>query len=219
MSTQNTPKEHDDGVDSPNWQRPGPPARTTHRTRGTRAWRRARLGHDYPDDGGHRRPDLGHREQQLAKPVEQRVLEGHRSEQQVARDEGAAVVEFVLVLLILLPLFVAILQLGLALYVRNTLAACAQEGARYGADADFVAQGADVMTAQAADRTTACINSSVSSGFSQGVTATTPVLTDSDGVRVNVVEVQVASPLPVIGFFSLGSEVIHVKGDAMQELP
>jgi hypothetical protein len=38
-------------------------------------------------------------------------------------------------------------------------------------------------------------------------------------VRVNVVEVQAASPLPVIGFFSLGSEVIHVKGDAMQELP
>ncbi len=122
-------------------------------------------------------------------------------------------------LLILLPLFVAILQLGLALYVRNTLAACAQEGARYGADADFVAQGTDVMAAQATDRPTTCINSSVSSRFSQGVTATTPVITDTDGVRVNVLEVQVAIPLPVIGFFSLGSEVIHVRGDAMQELP
>jgi hypothetical protein len=125
----------------------------------------------------------------------------------------------VLVLLILLPLFVAILQLGLALYVRNTVAACAQEGARYGADADFVAQGTDVMTAQAADRATSCIDSSLSSNFSQTVTATTPAITDSDGMRVNVVEVQVASPLPVIGFFSLGSEVVHVKGDAMQEQP
>jgi hypothetical protein len=125
----------------------------------------------------------------------------------------------VLVLLILLPLFVAILQLGLALYVRNTLAACAQEGARYGADADFVSQGPAVVTAQAADRTASCINGSVSSAFSQAVTATTPVITDGGGVGVNVVEVEVASPLPVIGFFSLGSEVVHVKGDAMQERP
>lgn len=122
-------------------------------------------------------------------------------------------------MLVLLPMFVAILQLGLALYVRNTIAACAQEGARYGADADFVSQGAALMTARAADRATSCINSSLSSAFSRNVTATAPLLTSAGGSSVAAVEVRVASPLPVIGLFGLGDQVIHVQGDAMQETP
>ncbi len=121
-------------------------------------------------------------------------------------------------MLVLLPMFVAILQLGLALYVRNTIAACAQEGARYGADADFVSQGAEMMTARAADRTTSCINSAVSSAFSRNVTASAPTLADG-GAPVAVVEVRVASPLPVIGLFGLGDQVLHLQGDAMQETP
>jgi TadE-like protein len=123
------------------------------------------------------------------------------------------------VLLVLVPVFAAILQLGLTLYVRNTLAACAQEGARYGADADFVSQGADVMRARAADRTTSCISSSISSRFAGGVSASTPVLSTAGGASVDVVEVQVASPLPVIGLIGVGDQVIHVQGDAMQEAP
>jgi hypothetical protein len=122
------------------------------------------------------------------------------------------------VLLVLLPMFVAILQLGLTLYVRNTLAACAQEGARYGADADFVRQGGGVMAARAADRATSCINSSVSGAFSRDVTATAPLLTDGGG-QVAVVEVRVASPVPVFGLFGVGGQVLHVQGDAMQEQP
>lgn len=122
-------------------------------------------------------------------------------------------------MLVLLPMFVAILQLGLALYVRNTIAACAQEGARYGADADFVSQGPDVMAARAADRTTTCINSSVSSAFSRNVSASTPVLSITGGSSVPSVEVRVAAPLPVIGLFGIGDQVLHVQGDAMQEAP
>jgi hypothetical protein len=121
-------------------------------------------------------------------------------------------------MLVLLPMFVAILQLGLALYVRNTIAACAQEGARYGADADFVRQGPDMMSARASDRTRSCIASSLSSAFSRNITATTP-LVDGDGGSVPVVQVQVASPLPVFGLFGLGEQVLHVHGDAMQEQP
>ena len=49
------------------------------------------------------------------------------------REEGAAVVDFVLVLLLLLPLVMGILQLALVLHVRNTLASAASEGARYAA--------------------------------------------------------------------------------------
>lgn len=44
-----------------------------------------------------------------------------------------AIVDFVLVLGILLPLFLGILQLALVLHVRNTLASAAAEGARYAA--------------------------------------------------------------------------------------
>ncbi len=46
---------------------------------------------------------------------------------------GAAVVDFVFVLILLLPLFLGILQLALVLHVRNTLASAAAEGARYAA--------------------------------------------------------------------------------------
>ena len=53
------------------------------------------------------------------------------------------IVEFTLVGILLTLLFLALLQLGLALHVRNTLVASAAEGARYGANADRdPAQGA-----------------------------------------------------------------------------
>lgn len=50
------------------------------------------------------------------------------------RDQrGSAVVDFVFVLVLLLPLVFGILQLALVMHVRNTLAAAAAEGARAGA--------------------------------------------------------------------------------------
>ena len=119
--------------------------------------------------------------------------------------------------LILVPLFVAILQLGIALYVRNTLAACAQDGARYASNADIVAQGADAMSAAATASTTSCIGQSLSSSFAQHVTASAPALPDGAGGEVDVVEVRVSSPVPVIGLLGLGAQVLHVQGDAMQE--
>ncbi|TCC33297.1 pilus assembly protein [Kribbella capetownensis] len=51
-----------------------------------------------------------------------------------SRDErGSAVVDFVLVSMLVVPLFLGILQVGLYLYVRNTLTAAASEGAVYAA--------------------------------------------------------------------------------------
>ncbi|WP_319804476.1 TadE/TadG family type IV pilus assembly protein [Nocardioides malaquae] len=50
------------------------------------------------------------------------------------RDEqGTAVVDFVLVMLVLVPLVLAIMQVSLVLYVRNTVALAASEGARHAA--------------------------------------------------------------------------------------
>ncbi len=48
-------------------------------------------------------------------------------------ERGSAVVDFVLVTMLLLPLVVGILQLALVLHVRNTLASAAGEGARHAA--------------------------------------------------------------------------------------
>ena len=45
-------------------------------------------------------------------------------------ERGSAVVDFVMLLVVLLPLFAALLQLSLVLHVRNTLSSAAAEGAR-----------------------------------------------------------------------------------------
>jgi len=52
------------------------------------------------------------------------------------RDEGAAVVEFVLITVPLLFLVLAVLQVAVYLHLRNVVVASAAEGARYGANAD-----------------------------------------------------------------------------------
>jgi hypothetical protein len=121
--------------------------------------------------------------------------------------------------LILVPLFMAILQLGLALYVRNTLAACAQDGARYGADANVVIQGDAAMVDAATKQVTRCVDESLSGSYAQRITATAPMVTDSAGNSIRVVEVRIASPLPLAGLFGLGPQILHAQGDALQERP
>ena len=59
------------------------------------------------------------------------------------RDRGSAVVEFTLVGVLLTALFLALMQLGLALHVRNTLLASAAEGARFAAYARHVTSGVE----------------------------------------------------------------------------
>jgi Flp pilus assembly protein TadG len=106
------------------------------------------------------------------------------------RDEaGSAVVDFVLVSMLVSVLFIAVFQVGLALYIRNTLISCASEGARFGARAD-------AEPAQGATRTRELITSSLSSRFAQDVTAE---VVDADDVQV--VSVRVRAPLPVLGPF------------------
>ena len=59
---------------------------------------------------------------------------GQPAEPAARPEAGSAIVEFVLVSTLLLFLFLGIIQLGLVLYVRNTLVANAAEGARHGAN-------------------------------------------------------------------------------------
>lgn len=124
-----------------------------------------------------------------------------------------------LVSLILIPLFIAILQLGFALYVRNTLAACAQDGARYAADENIVVRGDNVMTDAATQQATSCVKESLPDSFAGNITATVPEITDSIGTPLLVVEVRISAPFPLVGLFGLGPQVLHAKGDALQEQP
>jgi hypothetical protein len=119
-------------------------------------------------------------------------------------DGGAAVADFALVSALVTLLFLAVFQVGLALHIRNTLIACASEGARYGARADRapgdgVARARQLIRATLADR------------YADDVSADA---TTVGGVAV--VEVRVSAPLPVLGL--LGPDrVLRVGAHAFAE--
>jgi Flp pilus assembly protein TadG len=119
-------------------------------------------------------------------------------------DDGSAVVDFTLVGILLTFLFLALLQLGLALHVRNTLVASSAEGARWGANADRTpADGAAV--------TRKLIRDSLADSFADGVTSGTETV---DGVVTVVIRVEARLPL----FGLLGPpRAISVRGHAMEE--
>jgi Flp pilus assembly protein TadG len=104
-------------------------------------------------------------------------------------EAGSAVVDFVLVSVLVSVLFLAVFQVGLALYVRNTIISCASEGARFGAKAD-----ADPRAGAA--RTRELIDASLSARFAGDVSAE---VVDAGGVQV--LAVRVRAPLPVLGPF------------------
>lgn len=132
------------------------------------------------------------------------MAEGVRLRPHQATERGSAVADFVMVSGLVALLFLAVFQVGLALHIRNTLIACAAEGARLGARADAVPE-------DGAARARALIGDSLSPRFARGVTAD---VVDTGGVRVVVVEV--LAPLPVIG--PLGPEGrMRVVGRAFLE--
>jgi Flp pilus assembly protein TadG len=129
-----------------------------------------------------------------------RLLDGAR------RDDGSAVVDFVLVGALLTLIFVAIVQLAVALHVRNTLIDAATEGARYGARAGATPDSG-------AQRARELIRSDLSGRYAGSVTASTE---EVEGV--NTVVVRVRAPLPLIGLFGVG-RTVDVSGHALVEEP
>ena len=119
-------------------------------------------------------------------------------------ERGSAVVDFVLVSTILVPLFLGILQVGLFLYVRNTVTAAASEGAHYAA----------VLNRAPADgeaRTRDLIDGVVTDGLVDSVSAEE---TDIDGQPG--VEVTVHAHMPPLGLWGPGIS-FTVEGDAVKE--
>lgn len=119
-------------------------------------------------------------------------------------DRGSAIVEFTLVGVLLTMLFLALLQLGLALHVRNTLVASAAEGARYAANADREPVDGEAVTRL-------LIRSALADSFADRVTSGFETV---DGVPT--VYVQVDATLPLVGMLG-PSRGITVRGHALEE--
>lgn len=121
------------------------------------------------------------------------------------REHGAAAADFALVSGLLAVLFLAMLQIGYALHVRNTATAHAVEGARVGARADLT-------PGEGAARTEVLLATTLHGSAGTRVSADRVVL-DSG---VAVVRVRVRLPLPLVG--PLGPPgAMEVTGQAYAE--
>ena len=129
----------------------------------------------------------------------------------MARDDrGAAVVEFTLVSILLVALFLMILQVGLVLHARNVMVSAAQEGARFAANADRTA-------ADGVDRTREALRGSLGADLVDR-TAVTPLPPTTTPNGAPVVGIRVTGPAPWV-FRAVGQLTITVEGHALEEGP
>lgn len=119
-------------------------------------------------------------------------------------ERGSAVVDFVLVLVVLVPLFLGILQIGLVLFVRNTLAAAASEGARYAATRGH---GPDDGVA----RTRSQIDGAISGRYAGDIGVRRVLVDGAPGI-----EVTVHATVPALGIGGPAVE-LDVAGHAVEE--
>lgn len=101
-------------------------------------------------------------------------------------------------------LTLSVIQLGLALLIRNTVQDAASDGARYGALADNTAQ-------DGVERTRALIDAAIGSGYATDITI---ARTTYDGFPAYTVTVN--TPLPLIGLVGIPNG-LEVRGHAAIE--
>lgn len=118
-------------------------------------------------------------------------------------ERGSAVAEFVMITTLLIVLAFSIMQLALALHVRNTLTDAAANGAHYGALADR-------SPADAAGRTRTLITESLHGGFAKDVSVSTTAIGGTQLVTVTV-----NTRVPLIGFLPNGWD-LSVTSDAVR---
>ena len=119
-------------------------------------------------------------------------------------EDGAAVVDFVLVSLVLVPLVLGLVQVALVLHVRNTLTAAATEGARYAATIDRRPE-------DGAARTRTQIAGATADRFADDVTGSDVAV---DGVPA--VEIRVHATVPALGLWGPAVS-LDVTGHAVRE--
>ena len=121
-------------------------------------------------------------------------------------DSGSAVAEFVLVSALLSLVFAALLQIGLALHVRNTVVDSAIAGAR-------MAAAADRTEADGAQHTATLIAAAVHERYAQDIR-----VDSSPSGPQTLITVTVRVPVPVVGFASTG-QTWELTGRAFAEDP
>lgn len=130
---------------------------------------------------------------------------GRRSDSGSGRpDSGSAVAEFVMVSALLALVFAALLQIGLALHVRNTVVDSAIAGAR-------MAAAVDRTEADGARHTAALIAAAVDERYAQDIRVDT-----AQAGPQELITVTVRVPVPVVGFAGVG-QTWELTGRAFAE--
>ena len=119
-------------------------------------------------------------------------------------DAGSAVAEFALIASLLALILAGALQIGLVIHVRNTVIDSAIAGARQASLADQTPRDGQKLTRD-------LIRVSVGERYAQKVTVST-----SQHGDVEIVEVQVTTPLPVLGLWG-PAEVWDLRGRSIVE--
>lgn len=99
-------------------------------------------------------------------------------------------------------IFVSLIQLSLALHVRNTVADAASSAARYGALGDRTA-------ADARERASMLLATALGSGYAQDISAS---VQQQDGIRL--MTVTVSAPIPLLGLIG-PAHTLEVTGHAV----
>lgn len=122
-------------------------------------------------------------------------------------DSGSSTVEFTLVSVLLVFLFLLVVQLGLVLHTRNVLVAAAQEGARHGANADRGTEDAE-------RRAYEVVADALSDDVAGRMEAPRAALVEVDGA--SVMQVTLAGPMPLV-LLPAGPLRLTVQGHALEE--
>jgi Flp pilus assembly protein TadG len=122
----------------------------------------------------------------------------------VRDDSGSAAAEFVMVGALLTVLTLSVIQLSLALHIRNTVLDAASEGARFAALAD---SSLDAGVGRSRD----LITTAIGPGYAVDVTATYERYLGHPSAIVTV-----RTPLPLIGLFGIDGG-LEVAGHAAVE--
>ena len=120
-------------------------------------------------------------------------------------ESGSAVVEFVFVGILLTFVTLGVLQLGLALHVRNTVQDAASEGARWGALIDST-------PADGVQRTKELITTAVGEQYAQYVS-----VSSQQWMGAPATVITVKAPLPMIGLWGPATSM-EVSGHAATEV-
>ncbi|NYJ00336.1 Flp pilus assembly protein TadG [Nocardioides thalensis] len=123
------------------------------------------------------------------------------------RDQrGSAVVDFVLVMVVLVPLVLGIIQVGLVMHVRATLAAAASEGARLAATVDRGPGDGVALTRSQ-------IDAALAGTYAQHVSARPITIDGQPGIAITV-----RAEVPALGLGGPGV-ALSVTGRAVEEVP